>query len=325
MKKMLKIIGIVLGSLVLVLLIAATYINFSEPPTYEVNASDLIVKSDSTSVAEGRRMAQMTCFQCHRNGDKLEGTLMEDEESPFGQVWASNITQHKENGIGKYTDGELEYMLRTGIKRNGTYAPPWMPKFPHLSDQDMNNIVAYLRSDMPEVQASDKVQPKSEYSFLTKVLLRVAFKPLPYDGTAVVAPPISDKVAYGKYLVTAKVDCYGCHSTDFKTQNSMEPEKTPGFFGGGNAFADENGNILHSANLTFDKETGIGNWSEEDFFKTLKSAQKPDGTFIRPPMTPFPLLRDEELSAIYAYLQSIPTIHNDVKKMNEDQIATDAD
>lgn len=324
MKKFLKISGIVFGALVLILLITAVYINFSEIPTYEVNAPNLTVKIDSASVAEGRRMALMTCFQCHMNGTKLEGKIMEDDSSPFGKVWARNITQHKENGIGKYTDGELVYMLRTGIKRNGEYAPPWMPKFPHLSDRDMNNLIAYLHSDMPEVQPSDKFQPKSEFSFLTKVLLRVAFKPLPYDEEPIIAPPVSDKVAFGKYLVTAKVDCFGCHSPDFKTQNLMEPEKTPRFFSGGNPFVLENGKTVYSANLTPDKETGIGNWSEEDFFKTLKFGQKPDGTAIRPPMTPFPLLADEELSAIWAYLQSVPAINNDVKKMNETQIASNA-
>ncbi len=104
----------------------------------------------------------------------------------------------------------------------------------------------------------------------------------------------------------------------------MEPEKTPGFFSGGNPFADENGETFYSANLTPDKETGIGNWSEEDFFKTMKFGQKPDGTAMRSPMTPFPFLTDEELSTIWAYLQSVPSIKNDVKKMNEAQIASNA-
>ncbi len=321
MKKFFKIAGIVLGSLIGVLLIAAAYINFSSLPTYEVNAPELIIKTDSVSVAEGRRMAQMTCFQCHMNDGKLEGKIMEGEESPFGMIWANNITQHMENGIGKYTDGELAWLFRTGIKRNGDYAPPWMPKFPNLSDQDMNNLIAYLHSDSPEVRPSDKVQPKSQPSFLTKMLLRVAFKPLPYDGKPISTPPISDKVTYGKYLTTAKLDCFGCHSVDFKTQNLMEPEKTPGFFGGGNPFENEDG-VIYSANITPDKATGIGNWTEEQFQQVMKFGTKPDGTTTRPPMPPFPLLTDEEISAVWAYLQSIPVIENDVNRMNEEQIVS---
>ncbi len=317
MKKILKLTGISLGVIVLALAIMATYINIANAPTYEVQAPELNITVDSISIAEGKRMAVMVCNQCHLNNKKLEGKMMEGEESPFGMVWASNITQHKENGIGKYTDGELAYLFRTGIKRNGEFAPPWMPKFPNLSDEDLHDLIAYLRSEMPEVQPSDKVQPNAQPSFLTKALLRVAFKPIPYDGQPIGAPSASDKIAYGKYLATAKLDCFGCHSPDFKTQNILEPEKTPGFFGGGNPFEDEDGEVTYSSNLTPDKNTGIGNWSEEDFVKVMRLAQKPDGTIIRPPMTPFPLLTDQELSAIWAYLQSIPTIQNDVRQMND--------
>ena len=311
MKKFLKITGIILGSIILLLLIGAAYINFSDPPIFEVNAPELTVEIDSASVAEGARMAQMTCFQCHMSGGKLEGNLMEGEDSPFGMVWASNITQDMENGIGKYTDGELAFLFRTGIKRDGKYLPPWMPKFPHLSDEDMHNLIAYLRSDMPEVQPSGKVQPGSQYSFLTKMLMRVAFKPLPYEGQPISAPPTSDKVAFGKYIATAKVDCFGCHSPDFKTQNLLEPEKTPGFFSGGNPFGE-----YCSSNLTPDKNTGLGNWTEEQFSQIMKYGIKPDGSPVRPPMTPFPVLTEEEVSALWAYLQSIPSIENDVAKMN---------
>ncbi|MCB0651645.1 MAG: cytochrome c [Saprospiraceae bacterium] len=315
MKKVLKIVGIIIGSIVLILAIAAAYINFSPMPTYEVKAPQISVTTDSASVAEGRRMAQMVCFQCHMNGNQLEGKIME-EDTPFGNIWAPNITQDKEHGIGQYTDGELAWLLRTGIKRNGGYAPPWMPKFPHLSDQDLNNIIAYLRSDSEEVQPSDKSQPANEPTFLTKLLVRVAFKPLPYDGKPISAPPITDKVAYGRYLATAKIDCFGCHSPDFKTQNILEPEKTPGYFSGGNKFEEESG-IVYSANLTPDEATGIGSWTEDQFIQMVKFGRKPDGTSARSPMPPFAQLTDEEASSLWAYLQTLPAVSHDVKRMYE--------
>jgi mono/diheme cytochrome c family protein len=311
MKKVIKIIGIVIGSIILLLIIAAAYINFSGMPNYEVNAPDLTVTVDSVSVAEGYRMAQMTCFQCHMSEGKLQGKIMEGEDSPFGIIYASNITQHKENGIGNYTDGELAYMFRTGVKRTGEYAPPWMPKFPNLSDKDLNNIIAFLRSDKLEVQPSDQLQPQAEYTFMTKLLLKIAFKPLPFPEQPISTPPSTDKVAFGKYLATAKLDCFGCHSEDFKTQNLMVPEETPGYFGGGNPF-EENGVITYSANLTPDMKTGLGNWTENDFVNVMKFGGKPDGTSIKPPMMPYPLLTDDEISAIWAYLQTLPVIENDV-------------
>ena len=317
MRKFLKITGIVLGLLVVLLLIAGAYINFAPLPTYEAKSLDVEVTPDSASVAEGKRMAQMVCFQCHMNNGKLTGGIMEEADSPFGLIHVPNITQDKEHGIGQYTDGELAYLFRTGIKRDGSYAPPWMPKFPHLADEEINNIIAYLRSGEEEVQPSDVVHPDDQPSFLAKLLLRVAFKPLPYDGEPISAPPVTDKVAYGRYIATAKVDCFGCHSPDFKTQNAMEPEKTPGFFSGGNKFMTEDNGLVISANLTPDKETGLGEWTEEQFAAVMKYGKKPDGTMVKPPMVPFAQLREEEIAALWAYLQSIPTINHDVNALYE--------
>jgi muramoyltetrapeptide carboxypeptidase LdcA involved in peptidoglycan recycling len=55
-------------------------------------------------------------------------------------------------------DGELEYLVRTGVKANGQYVPPWMPKQPRMADEDLHSIVAFLRSDDPMVAATE-VQP----------------------------------------------------------------------------------------------------------------------------------------------------------------------
>ncbi len=266
-------------------------------------------------VAEGKRLATMVCNQCHQApSGKLEGKYMADLPSMFGKVWAPNITSHAEYGSGRYSNSELAYLLRTGVKRDGKFAPPWMPKFPHLSDQDLQNVIAYLRSDEPELAPSDVVQPASQPSLLSKFLCRVAFKPLPYPEKTIEAPPISDKVAYGKYLVTAKVDCYGCHSQSFETTNQMEPEKTPGYLGGGNPMPDLEGNIVVTRNLTPDKETGLGNWTEEQFLLALKTGIRPSGPALRYPMTPYTALTDEEAKAIWAYLQTVPAIHNKVDR-----------
>jgi len=243
---------------------------------------------------------------------KLEGQLMLDLPAAFGKAWSANITRHPEYGAGRYTDSELAYLLRTGVKRNGEYAPPWMPKFPHLSDEDLHSVIAYLRSDAPELEPSDKVPPASQPSFLTKMLCRVAFKPLPYPTEKIEAPPASDKVAFGKYLATGKVECYSCHSSSFETLNIMEPEKTPGYFSGGNPMPNMEGEIIHTSNLTPDKETGIGNWTEEQFVQAVRFGKRPNGTMVRYPMVPFSALTEEEASAIWAYLQTLPAIKHDV-------------
>ena len=69
-------------------------------------------------------------------------------------------------------------------------------------------------------------------------------------------------------------------------------------------------NKVLSANLTMDRETGLGNWTEEEFIMALRFGRKPDGSTVQPPMTPAPIITDEEASAIWAYLQTVPVIKN---------------
>lgn len=72
-----------------------------------------------------------------------------------------------------------------------------------------------------------------------------------------------------------------------------------------------------SRNLTPDKETGIGNWSLEDFTRTIRTGVNPRGEVIRPPM-PIAFLQnlpDSDLRSIYAYLMSVKPIRNSVGRV----------
>lgn len=317
MKRLLKIAGIVVGVLLLVFLLFLGYINWGPFPTYENNAPELNFSFDSTDVAEGARIASMTCVGCHMSEDgRFGGMYMKDNDS-FGKIYAPNITKHPTKSLlTKYTDGELVYLFRTGIKKDGSYAPPWMPKYPHMSEKDMKSLVAFLRSDHPLIQPSDNTPPPIEYNFIAKMLVKMkVFGPLEYSDASVPHPKKGDEVALGRYLATAVYDCYGCHSPDFKTMNVMEPEKTPGYFSGGNPFLDDSGNPILTANLTFHKETGIGSWTREQFIRNVKYGIKPDGSGSnRYPMPPFSLLSDAEAGAIYEYLKTIPSIENKVNR-----------
>ena len=98
--------------------------------------------------------------------------------------------------------------------------------------------------------------------------------------------------------------------------NMEEPEKSGGYLGGGNPMlSPEDGKtVVYSANITMDKETGIGNWTEEQFIHAVRFGQRPDGKPLRQPMAPFSALTDEEASAIWAYLQTAPPIRNEVSR-----------
>lgn len=319
MKKAFKIIGFIVIGLFAIIAAGAAWVSTSGLPTYENQApTDFKVIADSANIAEGARMAGMMCAMCHKSEDgKLGGAYMWDAKD-FGEIYSANITQHPEYGITHYTNGELAYLFRTGIKKDGQYAPPYMPKFPHLSDEDLNNIIAFLRSDHPLVQPSENNHPANQPSFLTKALCKVAFSPLPYPEKPIPNPDPNDKVALGKYIATAKFDCYSCHSADFKTADIMNPENSGGYFGGGNKLLREDESIVLSPNLTMDKETGLGNWTEEEFIRTIKYGIRPnDRPATAYPMIPFTEMTDEEASAVWAYLQTLPVIRNEQLRNKE--------
>ncbi len=317
MKKILKYLGILILIVVIGIGAFALYINIKGIPKYKPADPGVTVQSDSAKIANGKRLADMLCLQCHRNPstNQFTGRKMSDPGlTQFGVIYSANITQDKQYGIGSYTDGQILYLLRTGVKPNGYYAPPWMPKLPHMSDYDIQSVLAFLHSSDHWVAAANIPDTPSAPSFLAKFLCNMVFKPLPYPDQPIPNPDTTNQVAWGKYIVTGMLDCYPCRSADFKTINLGEPEKSAGFMGGGNQVGDNlDGQHMHSSNLTPDKETGIGAWREEDFVRALRFGQKPDGKPIRYPMVPYPQLSVSEAKAIYAYLQTIPAIKNKVE------------
>ena len=274
------------------------------------------MESTPERVARGKLISEMLCKECHFDAatGRLTGQRMADVPKELGAAYSKNITQDPQHGIGAWSDGEIAYLLRTGIRKDGTYTPPWMVKLPRLADEDIHSIIAFLRSGDSLVQAAPVADRESEPTLLTKFLCRVAFKPFPYPDREIKAPPISDKLAYGKYVVQDYLDCYGCHSADFKTMDAVHPEKSQGYLGGGNAMTGMDGKPIYTANLTPDGETGMGKWTEADFVKTMRTGTRPDGRAMRYPMTRIPGLTDEELQAVYAYLKTVPPLHNAVAR-----------
>jgi mono/diheme cytochrome c family protein len=315
MKKLFKILLILLLIVAIVGLGGFLYVNSKGIPTYETMEPRLSAKKDSASLARGQKLSMMLCVNCHGNPETgtLSGKEMKDAPPEFGFAYAPNITQDKTVGAGDYSEGQLLYLLRTGIKKDGSYAPPWMPKFPHMADQDIEDIIAFIKSDHPMVQADPTPDKACEPSFLTKLLSNFAFKAIPYPESEIPMPDETNEVEWGRYLVYA-MDCYGCHAPDFKTINIANPEQTPGYMSGGNQMRNMNAEVILTSNITPDKESGIGEMSREAFIKALKFGLKDDEHALRYPMMPYSQLSDEEASAIYSYLMQIPPINNPVDR-----------
>jgi cytochrome c5 len=118
-------------------------------------------------------------------------------------------------------------------------------------------------------------------------------------------PP--ELVQRGEYL--AKMgDCIACH-TDVKGG-------TPAFAGG--LPLETPFGTFYSPNITPDKETGIGNWSEQDFIRALKEGRDPQGRNYFPvfPYVYFAKMLDDDARALYAYFMSIPPVKQKNKPLS---------
>lgn len=316
MKPVLKILG---GLLLLLVLVAGGFlakVALTGIPSYPVEKVDLKVEVTPERVARGKLISNMMCNQCHLDSKtgRLTGQHMADLPPEFGKAFSKNITGDREVGIGAWTDGEIAYLLRTGINRQGKYTPPWMVKLPRIDDEEIASIIAFLRSGDSLVAADPTPDRESEPTFLVKFLTHVAFKPFDYPKVPIKAPDTSDKVAFGRYLALDAFHCFACHSGDLKKMNDREPEKSFRFMGGGNAMPGLDGVPIHTTNLTPDPATGLGKWTEEQFIKALREGVRPDGRPVRYPMVRYPEFTEGEAKAIWAYLKTVPPIVHEVPR-----------
>lgn len=127
-----------------------------------------------------------------------------------------------------------------------------------------------------------------------------------YPPTTPTTAEQAEKVNRGEYL--AKMgDCIACH-TDV---NGKKPA-----FAGGLPLETPFG-TFYSPNITPDKKTGIGNWSEQDFIRAMKQGRDPKGRNYFPvfPYVYFSNISNEDASALYAYFMSIPAVEQENKSL----------
>ena len=171
------------GALVVVIGGFLLYVQIDGIPHYFVEKVTFRADPTPERIERGRKLSNVLCATCHMDPStrQLTGHHMGDAPEQFGVLYAPNITRHPTKGIGGWTDSELAYLLRTGVRRDGRYTPPYMAKLPHLSDEDlasMHRLPPLGRPDGGRLgpQSARRNQP----SFLTKVLCHTVFKKLPY-------------------------------------------------------------------------------------------------------------------------------------------------
>lgn len=117
-------------------------------------------------------------------------------------------------------------------------------------------------------------------------------------------------VERGDYLVNAIMACGNCHTP-------MGPQgPLPGMELAGGTVFDEKPSTARAPNITQDRDTGIGSWTDAQIAKAVREGIRPDGSLIGPPM-PFELYRgisDVDLAAVIAYLRTVKPVANKVAK-----------
>ena len=246
------------------------------------------------------------CANCHTmkgppgaGMDYAGGFVIGDNQGPFRAV-ASNITPDPETGIGRWTDEQIVAAVRNGRRPDGTVVGPPMAieLYNKMSDEDVRAIVAYLRTLKP---IRNQVA-KSAY----RIPLGV-----PPPARNVSAPPRTDKVAYGGYLAGPLGHCIECHTPQLRGRRDYANQLGAGGFeldapGGGKIVA---------ANITPDRETGIGAWTDAQIKAAITDGVRPDGAKLSPPMAYgwYKNIAPGDLDAIVAYLRSLKPIKHKVR------------
>jgi mono/diheme cytochrome c family protein len=225
-----------------------------------------------------------------------------------GVFYAKNITPF---GVARYTDGELFRVITTGVTKEGRPMFPLMPylNYGKMDREDIYDIIAYIRSLDPIESSIPESEADAPFNFLIHTM--------PQKAAFVTKPDTTDQLAYGAYMANA-AGCIECHSPVDKGQIIRQLA-----FSGGREFGSPDGAVIRSANITPDPQTGIGKWSREQFMRAFK--QYADSSYSVPsvkpgeyntvmPWTMYAHMKESDISALYAYLQSVKPISNTVIK-----------
>jgi cytochrome c553 len=287
----LRLVGLVVvgAASVVVLSAAAIYLvsNYRLSTSASAASTSITVPSDVAAIQHGQHIAGAIarCTECH--GPDLTGMIVRDDAS--ARVVAPDITR---GGVtANFSDADYARAIRNGLDPNGR--PLWlMPTddYAQLSDADLGALIAYLKS-LPPVANS---LPESEIRPLGRVLLAIGQPTLlgatqPASAFSQPSPQVPAVTAeYGEYLVTI-AGCARCHG--------------PGLSGGPIPGAPRG--TPPASNLT---PTGLGDWSEADFLRAIRSGRRPDGSLIDPsmPWQYYAQMSDLELRAIWEFLGVVP-------------------
>ncbi|HUN64521.1 MAG TPA: cytochrome c [Bacteroidota bacterium] len=249
------------------------------------------VRSSATAAAPGSPGAgkkvydKLQCYGCHGSdgtgADAIATGLTDDWQNP---VAATNLTEPWTFRGGAGTE-DIYYRLVAGI--DGTPMPSFRGS---ASDRELTDLAAYVRSlGRTPVWSMKAGEVGSFYDSLEK-------------------KEMNDPVEHGRYLVESH-GCIDCHTPRAADGSMLESLK----LAGGMTFTLGPYGTVVSTNLTPDKETGIGGWTDDELKKAIMTGVRRDGSRSIPfpmPWTSYASFRNSDVTAIIAYLRSLPPVQN---------------
>lgn len=222
-------------------------------------------------------------------------------KTPFGTFYGPNITPHPQAGIGRWSEADFIRAMRHGRRPDGAnYFPAFpYPSFTKITDNDLRDLWAYLRT----LPASSQASREHDLGFIFgwRVLVTVwkwfFFTPGPFAN----APGVPDVVNRGAYLAQALGHCGECHTP----RNFLGGPKSGRFLAGGKG--PEGKGV---PNLT---PTGLKKWSDRDLADFLTSGLTPDGDVAAEAMgevitNTTSKLTPQDLATLIAYLRALPPL-----------------
>jgi mono/diheme cytochrome c family protein len=260
--------------------------------------------AQASLVERGAYLARAAdCMVCHttQGGREYAGGL--GFKLPFGTLYSTNITPDKETGIGNYSDQDFLNAVHRGTRRDGARLYPAMPytSYTYITDADALAIKAYLFSLAP-VRAAP---PANTLVFPFNQRWAMAFWSALFNPDARFEPDTSKSPEWnrGAYLAEALAHCGECH-TPRNLAFALNNRKK---FGGALTAG------WRAFNISSDKATGLGAWSDDDIFAYLSTGHAAGHGTASGPMgeavdQSFSQLAPEDIRAMVVYLRSVPAI-----------------
>jgi cytochrome c553 len=319
-KKILAVIGGLLALAVLGIAGFLTYFLVILPEDIPIPV--LKVEQTPERVERGHYLANqiLGCMYCHSERDYSQfggpivpgtlgkgGEVFDKSVGVSGTLVSQNITPYN---LGDWSDGELYLAITSAIHKDGYAMFPIMPSdaYRYLITEDVYAIIAYLRTLHP-IEAE---HPQTELTTLQTIIA---------NSRVIPAEPMNidwgDRVAVGSYY--ARIGgCSFCHTT---TDERMQPIKGMRLAGGMGLPA--GGKLIRAANISADPETGIGNWTEEQFIQRFKAYQARNipwekvGYNSQMAWPIYAHIKDEDLAAIFAWIMAQPPVKHEVQIVND--------